>query len=75
MLERLQIFWAGEYFSDWLYHSKRGGFSSDGNVLAMLFGVATGDQTRRILDLVERVRRRDGPALERHSVRGRRDPG
>src|SRR5437879_605612 len=52
VLERLQIFWAGEYFSDWLYHSKRGGFSSDGNVLAMLFGVATGDQTRRILGYI-----------------------
>ncbi len=52
VLERLQIFWAGEYFSDWLYHSKRGGFSSDGNVLAMLFGLATGDQARRILGYI-----------------------
>ncbi len=50
--DRLQIFWAGEYFADWIWGSRRGGFSSDGNVLAMLFGVATPDQARRILDYI-----------------------
>ncbi len=48
--ERLQLFWTGEYFADWIWGHRRGGFSSDGNVLAMLFGVATPDQARRILD-------------------------
>jgi glycogen debranching enzyme len=52
VLERLQIFWAGEYFSDWIWGPRRGGFSSDGNVLAMLFGVATEAQSRRILGYI-----------------------
>jgi glycogen debranching enzyme len=50
--ERLQVFWTGEYFADWIWGTRRGGFSSDGNVLAMLFGVATPDQARRILDYI-----------------------
>jgi glycogen debranching enzyme len=56
--ERLQIFWTGEYFADWIWGNRRGGFSSDGNVLAMLFGVATPDQARCILDYI-RTRRLD----------------
>jgi glycogen debranching enzyme len=46
---RLQVFWTGTHFSDWLFGRRRGGFSSDGNVLAILFGFATEDQARRIL--------------------------
>jgi len=56
--ERLQIFWTGEYFCDWIWGTRRGGFSSDGNVLAMLFGVATPDQAQRVLDHI-RARRLD----------------
>ncbi|HET9002266.1 MAG TPA: hypothetical protein VFP86_21710 [bacterium] len=56
--ERLQIFWTGEYFADWIWGNRQGGFSSDGNVLAMLFGVATPDQARCILDYI-RTRRLD----------------
>lgn len=48
--ERLQsVFWNGDYFTDWIHGSRRGGFSTDGNVLAPFFGVATGEQSRRIL--------------------------
>jgi len=51
--ERVQsAFWNGEYFSDWVHGTKRGGFSTDGNVLAMLFGVATPEQSRRILGYI-----------------------
>jgi len=51
--ERLQAdFWAGEYFTDWIRGSRRGGFSADGNVLAMLFGVATESQARQILGYI-----------------------
>jgi glycogen debranching enzyme len=46
---RLQVFWTGTHFSDWLFARFRGGFSSDGNVLAILFDFATEDQARRIL--------------------------
>ncbi|HKV44108.1 MAG TPA: hypothetical protein VJT32_05450 [bacterium] len=49
VFERLQIFWEGDHFTDWIWGGKRGGFSSDGNVLAMLFGVATPAQARAIL--------------------------
>jgi glycogen debranching enzyme len=52
--ERLEIFWNGEYFTDWIFGSRRGGFSSDGNVLAMLFDVATEEQSRHILAYVAR---------------------
>ena len=54
--DRLRIFWTGEYFTDWIWGAKHGGFSSDGNVLAMLFGVATPDQGRRILDYIREHR-------------------
>jgi glycogen debranching enzyme len=54
--ERLQIFWTGTYFTDWIWGTKRGGFSSDGNVLAMLFGVATPDQAQRILAYIHERR-------------------
>jgi glycogen debranching enzyme len=53
--DRLEIFWNGEYFTDWIFGSRRGGFSSDGNVLAMLFNVATEEQSRRILAYVARL--------------------
>lgn len=51
--ERLQIFWNGQYFTDWIFGSRRGGFSSDGNVLAMLFDIATEVQSRQILAYIE----------------------
>ena len=51
--ERLQSFWTGEYFADWMWGERRGGFSSDGNVLAMLAGVATESQARRILGYIK----------------------
>ncbi len=47
---RLQeVFWTGDYFVDWIWRSRRGGFSADGNVLAIFFGAATEAQARRIL--------------------------
>lgn len=47
---RLQeVFWTGDYFVDWIWGSRRGGFSADGNVLAIFFGAATEAQARRIL--------------------------
>ncbi len=61
--ERLQTFWAGEYFSDWIWGARRGGFSSDGNVLAMLFGVATESQSRRILGYIKAQRLDEGAPL------------
>jgi len=51
--ERLQTFWNGQYFVDWLFGAQRGGFSADGNVLAMLFNIATEAQARRILAYIE----------------------
>jgi len=52
-LERLHsVFWNGEYFSDWMNRGRRGGFSSDGNVLAVLWDVATPAEARRILEFV-----------------------
>lgn len=42
------VFWNGEYFIDWVRGPRRGGFSTDGNVLASFFGMATEEQSRRI---------------------------
>ncbi len=48
--QRLQErFWNGTYFADWIRGGRRGGFSADGNVLAIFFGAATEEQSRRIL--------------------------
>ncbi len=47
-----QVFWTGEYFTDWIRGSRHGGFSSDGNVLAMLFGVTSEEQARAILRFI-----------------------
>lgn len=53
LYERLHgEFWNGRYFTDWLRGSRRGGFSSDGNVLAILFGAATESQSRQILEYI-----------------------
>ncbi len=45
-------FWNGEYFTDWIRGSRRGGFSADGNVLALFFKVATEAQARRIFAFI-----------------------
>ncbi len=48
--EQLQAqFWNGDYFTDWIRGSQRGGFSADGNILAIFFNVATEAQARQIL--------------------------
>jgi glycogen debranching enzyme len=50
---RLQaVFWNGDYFVDWVHGPRRGRFSSDGNVAAMFFGLATEAQGRRILGYI-----------------------
>ncbi len=47
-----RVFWNGEYFTDWVRGPRHGGFSSDGNVLAILFGVASEEQARAILRFI-----------------------
>jgi glycogen debranching enzyme len=47
-----RVFWNGAYFTDWIRGSRHGGFSSDGNVLAILWDVATDDQARAILRFI-----------------------
>lgn len=48
-----RVFWNGTYFTDWVRGERRGGFSSDGNVLAILFGVASADQAAHIAQHIE----------------------
>ncbi len=48
-----EVFWNGEYFTDWVHGSRRGGFSADGNILAILFGLATDAQARQILRFIK----------------------
>jgi glycogen debranching enzyme len=49
-----EVFWTGEYFADWVRGHRRGGFSSDGHVLAILWGIADAEESRRILDTIRR---------------------
>ena len=48
-----EIFWNGSYYVDWIDKGKVGGFSSDGNVLAILFGIADEKQSLAILETIE----------------------
>ena len=56
--DRLQTFWTGRYFADWIRGARRGGFSADGNVLATFFQVASEPQAQQILAYI-RTRRLD----------------
>jgi len=47
-----RVFWNGEYFTDWIRGPRHGGFASDGNVLAILFGAAGEEQARAILHFI-----------------------
>jgi len=47
-----RAFWNGRYFTDWIRGSRHGGFATDGNILAILFGVAGEDQARSILQFI-----------------------
>ena len=47
-----EIFWSGRYFVDWIGRRRRGGFSADGNVLAVFFDVATDAQAHEILTFI-----------------------
>lgn len=47
-------FWNGTYFDDWITHRRRQSyFASDGNALAILFGVADTDQINSIVEFIE----------------------
>jgi len=47
-----RTFWNGRYFTDWIRGSRHGGFATDGNILAILYGVAGEDQARSILQFI-----------------------
>jgi glycogen debranching enzyme len=42
------VFWNGKYYSDWIDYWKHDYFSSDGNVLAVVWGVADKDRGKMI---------------------------
>ncbi|NBV83903.1 hypothetical protein EBR57_07280 [bacterium] len=53
--DRIQaVFWEGSYFIDWVTASHRQStFSSDGNVLAIIFGIASPNQSRSIQTFIQ----------------------
>ena len=63
-----RVFWNGQYFTDWVRGSRHGGFASDGNVLAMLFGVASNDQASLIQRFIA------GQGLDRETPLRTSDP-
>lgn len=57
LYERIRlVFWNGEFFVDWIKGGKAGGFVADGNVLAILFGIASEDQTATIFSYISKHR-------------------
>lgn len=48
-----RVFWNGAYFTDWVRGTRRGGFSSDGNILAIFFGTAPDPQSHQIARHIE----------------------
>jgi glycogen debranching enzyme len=57
------VFWNGDYFTDWVKGARRGGFSTDGNVVAMFFRVATPEQSARVLQYIATHVRDSGTPL------------
>lgn len=48
-------FWNGIYYSDWINDKKKYNFfSTDGNVLAMLFGISSQEQNMKIIKHIEK---------------------
>ncbi|MBI3495323.1 hypothetical protein HY065_01715 [Candidatus Berkelbacteria bacterium] len=57
LYERIRkVFWNGEYLSDWVSGNRRGRFSADGNVLAMLFKITSPDQAETVFHFIMRHR-------------------
>ncbi len=48
------MFWNGQYFIDWIGTKKYDYFSTDGNVLAIIFGVADKKQSKKIESFIEK---------------------
>ena len=56
------VFWNGDYFVDWVHGHRRGAFASDGNIFAMLLGLASSAQSTRIMAFIARQGlQRDAP--------------
>lgn len=50
-------FWNGNYYVDWICKKKKYDyFSTDGNVLAMLFDISDKEQNKNIIEYIERYR-------------------
>jgi len=50
-----QEYWNGRYYIDWIYRKRKFDyFSTDGNVLAMLFDVSSSEQNQKIIDYIEK---------------------
>lgn len=48
-------FWSGNYYIDWIEErANQDYFSTDGNVLAMLFGIPNEEQTKKIITTIEK---------------------
>jgi len=60
-------FWNGNYYSDWITHGKKYDFfSTDGNVLAMLFEISNQEQNRQIIKHIEKFRLDEIPMKTNH---------
>jgi len=48
-----RIFWTGDHYADWIDWRKHNYFSSDGNILAILFDISDKEQSLSILNFID----------------------
>lgn len=60
-------YWNDGYYIDWIYKKRKHDyFSTDGNVLAMLFGVSGPDRNQKIIDYIEKHHLAEIPMKTNH---------
>lgn len=60
-------FWNGDYYIDWINEGKKYNyFSTDGNILAMLFEISNQDQNEKIIKYIEKFKLDNVPMKTNH---------
>ncbi len=54
-----EVFWNGEYYTDWIYLKRQESFSGDGNILSILFDVADKKKAVSIMSYIKKNKLED----------------
>ena len=63
-----KMFWAGTYYADWIDFKRHENFSSDGNVLSILWGIADDEQSKMIENNIRQYRLNTVPLKTCHPL-------